>query len=350
MNRLIKTLFFLILVFPAPGMRGETTRHWNLSRGYSPFRHAQKDCLLIENNSGQDVEDIYSLPLAASDISFSFKAKNRTGKPAISYSYETGDGERRKIHNPFWGFLIVLRSDTLLFTVTNEEIPAGIESLPATVVRVTGRNINKSFNITEGTNPFDGFNHWALGIADGEMTLLEGNHGIKEIFSLPLSADEITAIGFLAGKGCCLEVRDINLSCRPVMPDEMSSFEIDRLPEYFNDTDDPFEGYWTVFDRELEESLLKMGGDYQLACVREGDNYFFIYIEGASVNRKNWQPGDIKAVLSPTPFPGIYNVKWYDAGKEILSHEIKAQRGEGTTLTIQFPYQQSKLRLRKLTF
>ena len=110
---------------------------------------------------------------------------------------------------------------------------------------------------------------------------------------------------------------------------------------------DPMEGIWVIFDRNLDESLLKPGGDYVLAIVREGERYLMIYLEGAAVNSQKWSPGMIKGILNPTYFNGIYDTEWIDAECQSLNNGVKSQYGEGETLTIQFPYHSSSLRLRK---
>lgn len=82
--------------------------------------------------------------------------------------------------------------------------------------------------------------------------------------------------------------------------------------------------------------------------MKDGERYAILYIGGAKVNQGKWKTGMVKGYLYPDPFEGIYSVEWNDAEGMRLTESVKAQAGEGSTLTIQFPYQSSVLRLRKL--
>lgn len=124
--------------------------------------------------------------------------------------------------------------------------------------------------------------------------------------------------------------------------------ELFQLKQRLDDSEDPLEGIWVIFDRTLDESLLRLGGDYKLAIVKNHDRYDIIYLEGARVNGNIWKPGMIKGHLLPTPFSGLYNLRWKDSEGKVLSNSITAQSGEGNTLLLQFPYHSSTIRLRRI--
>lgn len=345
-------LFFILAsaLLLSADLSGESTRHWNISRGYSPFKYATDNCISISNPSDSIMRDSFTLPEPAEEMTLSFKAKILTGKPALSYSYETPKGKNR-IHNPFWGWFFIIGNDTLLFSVRNDEFQRAIESEAVAVVSCSGQRDRspKEVVIRDHINPYDGDNIWSMKIEKGNLRLMAGDHGIFDIADFQIPRGDISQFGFIAGWGARVEIRDINLSYLPITASERKTFDISQLSDYIANSADPLVGYWTLFDRELEEDLLKLGGNYQLACVKEGDNYMFIYLDGASVNSGNWTPGDVKLILSPTFFPGIYNVEWIDAMKVALSNEIKAQKESGSILSIQFPYHSSRLRLRKFS-
>ena len=87
---------------------------------------------------------------------------------------------------------------------------------------------------------------------------------------------------------------------------------------------------------------------YKWHQVKEDEKYLLIYLEGARVNSSLWKAGKVKGILHPSHFKGIYEATWIDSQGLPLSHEIKAQEGEGDTLTFSFPYQSSTIRLRKI--
>lgn len=343
--------FFYFLLFLLLSQYSEAKEsvsyHWNEARGFSPFSFARKDAIKINNTSDSLLTDRFVFPSPVSDFSLSFMSRNINGNPAKSYSYHSAERDY-KIRNTSWGFFLNSGSDTLVFNIKNIEKPTGIETIPAVEVRIFQNGLSNSFEISNSINPFDGYNIWNLICENGRIRLFAGNNGLKEIPGVMLSTDSVSGFGFFAGPGSFLEIKDIDLTLPSDEPDSSGIYDEEYISEKIQKSEDPLEGYWTLFDRDLEESLLKMGGDYTLACIREGDDYLFIYISGAKINSARWQPGDIKAILRETPFSGIYEVTWFDSQKEKIFHDIKAQQGEGETLTIQFPYHSSRLRLRKI--
>ena len=125
-----------------------------------------------------------------------------------------------------------------------------------------------------------------------------------------------------------------------------AAIDVARLEDYLEASSDPMECRWRILDRSLDEDLLRQGGDYMLATVKsETSGYDLIYLSGARVNPDDWQPGMLKGRISPSDIAGVWNVEWIDANGASLHNEIKAQRDSNGTLSIQFPCQNSLIRL-----
>ena len=92
-----------------------------------------------------------------------------------------------------------------------------------------------------------------------------------------------------------------------------------------------------------------MGGEYTVAIIRNAEGYEMYYLDGAKTRSDIWKPGMLKARLSNSGFPDIFDVTWVDATGETLAKDIKA-RYESPLFTFMFPYQSSTLRLRKITY
>lgn len=345
-KRLVLLLLFLFAVVDFYAER----MHWNQGRGYEPFDYATKNGLFIDNPTDTLRYAYSGLKIISQEFSLNFRARNLNGRPAKKYSYKNTDGKIFNISNPHWGFFITGSQDTLVVAVKGGEVYTAIEPEPCINLNIYFLNAKtkESANIGHSINPYDGENLWNISIDKGKINLSVGNTEINPVCELPWTSD-ITGFGFYAGWGAKIIVSDIDVEFlseseihQPV------DFSIEEIDEYLSQSEDQMEGYWVVFDRELEESLLKMGGDYTMFSIKDGEDYKFIYIEGAVVNSTDWQRGDVKIRMNPTPFQGIYEVEWIDSMKSSISKEIKAQRGEGETLTINFPYQSSKVRLRKV--
>ncbi len=107
-------------------------------------------------------------------------------------------------------------------------------------------------------------------------------------------------------------------------------------------------GEWLVYDRTLEETLLRSGGEYRLYVLPDAKGWTGYYASGARVRPDLWRPGAVKMELRPTPFDGRYAALWRDAEGKPLDHDITATLDEeNMILTILFPYQQSELRLKR---
>lgn len=343
-------LFYLVPVALFAGGKIETRNFFNVSRGFAPFKYASDLGLVIDNSSDTLEWDYFPLPKRSIELIVDFRARNENANPMKKYPYFDKNGVRHLIKNPKWGFFLTFDSDTLAVTVSGKEEMSVPEAIPTAELQVYDRhgNLIVSKTLSEGLNPYDKDNIWKIDFKNNKVSVEGGNNGLLPLFNLETNSEFITGLGFLASWGSKVLVSDIALTIQSEEPNLETKASLEDLDQYLLKSDDPMEGYWTMFDRDLEESLLKLGGQYSLACVKEGESYNFIYLDGASVNKGGWTPGDIKITLYPTPFPGIYDVVWLDSQKQPLSHEIKAQCGEGDTLTIQFPYQSSKLRLRRL--
>lgn len=121
-----------------------------------------------------------------------------------------------------------------------------------------------------------------------------------------------------------------------------------ELDEKFARTTDPLEGYWRILDREMDEDLLRMGGDYRLAIIRDGDTYKFIYLGGAMINPDKWMPGMIKVTARQGSAEGLYEIIWFDSSFRPMSKDITGTLSF-PVFSIRFPYQNSTLRFIKYT-
>lgn len=351
-NRIIGVIILLFalvgIVTGITNLASAEVFHFNKGRTYIPFIYATSEGVLIDNQDDTLKYDFLKLQHPADEFNLSFRAKNINGDPSKKYKYITKEKKELKISNPKWGFFITGETDTIVVEIKGCEKVSAIESQPALDMAIYYMNSNRKVDqvIVDNISPFSSDNLFLIRNNSDEIEILAGRNHLSSIINLP-ALNKITGYGFFAGWGGKILISDINVDLTSFQK-AIKDFSIDSLEKYLKKSKDPMEGYWTVFDRELEESLLKLGGNYTLACVKEGDEYSLLYISGARVNSSGWKMGDKKAILKSSFFPDIYNVEWYDAMKQPFDRDIQAQIGDGLTLTIQFPYQSSKLRLRKL--
>lgn len=349
--RQILLLLFAMVNGVVLSQNQDLSLHWNLKRGYSPFHHATPKGIIIENTSDTIQYDFFRMDQPVSGFTLDFRAANLHANPAKKYPFFSSEGVKKLVSNPKWGFFLNLDNDTIIVSVNGKEMPDGIESEHVADINIFKWPYSLLFSteIKHNINPYDGDNLWNVNFTDNSLRFRAGTRGLLEFFGMELACDTLRGFGFFAGWGANIKISDINLKYKVTDSITSGKSDIRNINEYMKESADPIEGLWTVFDRDLEETLLKLGGDYTLASIRENEKYYFYYLDGANISKSNWKEGDIKIILSPSPFPSIFNVIWYDSQKQPLSNDIKAQQGEGNTLIFQFPYQSSKLRLRKLS-
>lgn len=325
-------------------------RYWNKARGYAPFSHALPDGLTLDNKGEAPLTDSVLLDVPMKGYSLSFRATNI-------------DAARSG-----WG-LFLTRSDgsRTWITVTGEEKHDGISSRAALKVAATdGATATPSATawLTDGADCHSGPNIWRVEAEGRFLALYGGNRQSVKVLEIPSGEASLTSFGFTASPGCRLRLDDITLEPRVTTAYNEGLTVTDRetLCDYLDNVSGSPEGIWAMFDRTLEEDLLRQGGDYTVAIVKaeafpsekmplrdDGRQMFLIlYLSGARVNAAKWKPGMLKGTLTATPFNGIYDAVWIDAEGQPLSREIKAQTAADGTLGIQFPYQSSAIRLRRV--
>lgn len=323
---------------------GESSRYWNALRGYAPFTYATPSGVEINNATSLPISDSCRLSKASDSFTLTFRMTNHAfrsiGKPGT---------------RPCGFFLTAKDGEKVWLTVETEEKSDLISSSSLTKLSLYKDGAPAplaSSSTGEGISPYGEGNIWKITVNDGKISVAAGRHALTELIAAPLGEKKYSSFGFTVSPGGKISVADI--SFEPLSYAGIAApgkwADTAMLREYLLSSSDPMEGYWTVFDRSLDESLLRLGGDYRLAIVKDGVNYLLLYLGGASVNASSWLPGMTKAILRPDSFPGIYNLEWIDSQGLPLNHQIKAQSGEENTLSLQFPYQDSSIRLRKIPF
>lgn len=379
-----KLQLLAILLLAVCALAGATSPgrglHWNAARGYAPFVFSTPSGIRIANDTCSTICDGVAFPSPVNEFSISFRASNLSSLPSGKASFRLPGGKKASRRFPEWRlYLLSSASDTLFISFKTIEKENAIDSEAAMRVSASRSGLGHCGEkvITDGLDLFTGANTWILSSSGGGITLSGGNRELKKILDISGSNLKFTGFGFAASPGCTLLITDITFTDRstPSMVPHPVWENPEAMQRRFAVSEDPMEGYWVMFDRTLDESLLMPGGDYRLAIVKdnaaflsEHDNgasiapngnipsksttadsqYLIIYLSGAVKNASQWQPGMVKGRLVPDSFPGIFSLIWYDADGSPLSHGLKAQRGDGETLLLQFPYQQSSLRLRKL--
>lgn len=255
----------------------------------------------------------------------------------------------RTAHNPRWN-IVVGSHLGMNRTITLERKGmkvADSDYEPALTVLLSGEggNDEKRFIIDRGIDP----------MVDGWSLVLEKVSGRDSVecrvgqrtqvldFMLPVDDAEIT-ISLVPHTEVGLS--RMSLVSEPAAVAGTVRFgTVEELERYLKESEDPAECQWRYLDRDTDQRLLNIGGDYRLATVRREDGgYDIVYLGGARVNSRFWNPLMIKGCLTPTPFAGHYDLLWYDAYGHAVDKDTNAMMETGAILTLNFPLQGGTVR------
>lgn len=336
---LLSIILFLLMATDASSSGKDY--FWNKGRGYKGFRYGNSDGVTLHNRTDAAISDSITLLEPTANFMLTFTAREDGGKPRIRIL----DGK-----TPGWGFFISDGKEKIWITIDRDEKKTLLSSESG--IKITAiKNGETILNTTvaTGIDLSAGPNIWRLSLSRGTLALSTGNKGLQPVAEIPFGEMACKTFGYAAAPGATLDFYDISLRSEKVCETRMHvPFDESLLNSKFKNSKDSLEGVWAIFDHTLEETLLKKGGDYNVAIVKNGDIYDMIYLSGARVNNSQWHPGMSKGRLLPTSFDGIYHVEWIDVEGKMLSHEIEAQKDGNRILQIQFPYQSSVIRLRKI--
>lgn len=344
MNRIILGILLTILNLTASA----ETLHWNSYRGYSPFSNSTENGIVIDNKGWKVLSDSCQVAGCTGAFSLMFRSENLHSRPDSRYAYADCNGNNCHSRYPAWGFYWnQVNGDRIRITVKNEEKPVVEGS--SVVVRVTVSRkgeILAEGSFSKGMSLYDEGNIWNLVVNGGKGLLRFGNRGLANEIEFNVSGSGCSGFGFSVSPGGKTAFSDISL--------EYGGHTLRRL-ENIDDvrarvalSNDGMEGCWQLYDRETDERLLRLGGNYNLYIVRDGAGYNMLYGGGAKVRENEWQPGMLKGRLKETGFPKTYSVEWIDSDGLPMSKDITAQEVADGVIEIKFPYQTSTLRFRKL--
>lgn len=253
-----------------------------------------------------------------------------------------------------WELRVQGDTDTLIlrFHTTEADIRDPFGPEPHMEVNVTDPGGNLiARGVFDKVDTGKGINRFQLKRDDTAWCLSAGHRPGGRKLDFQYSID-ITSLSFIPLSDTRLSIRDIELTTYSAPGSEQYS-EPDSLAvrtRRAGESGDLLAGEWQVYDRTLEESLLRMGGDYRLYILPDTEGWTGYYASGAEVCPEMWTTGRVKMIIRPTSFSDRYTAEWRDARGLPMARDITATLDDDEMiLTIHFPYQQSELRLKRLS-
>lgn len=349
-----KGLTAIILVIVCFLITRADSFYWDNHHGFHPFLNASQNSLNIINKTHLPTFDTISSRIGLCDFSFETRLSSINNKPNKRYKYTSADGSSKQIKHPSWGIVAfdLLYNKLELRISTSQTSDWEYSSADCLNIALIYNDsiVTQSQCKYPDIEPFTGLNTVCFSRQNSTINVKIGARLKKEIISANIDGFFITSIGFTTYPAANIEIDRIALTITNSPSKNLTTnWSKESISKYISESTDPLEGYWAFLDRSLDEDLLRMGGNYSLALIKNNNGYDLIYIEGAAINPESWKTGMIKATLTPTKFNGTYNVIWYDSAMKPLHKDITVHIESDHLMQIAFPYQSSHIRLTRTT-
>ncbi len=249
-----------------------------------------------------------------------------------------------------WGIAYNITADTYDFVTVDNSEDRFDTDISAPVTITFGRHDTDSTTITRRQhidNAADGSDsRWSMILrCVGDSSVITVGRKTP-IASYHITLDRSNGVFGLLTAGNMNVLRH-TIESTPASSITRAAFDsLENLNDYIEKSADPYERLWTYLDRDTDHRLFSLGGNYTLATVSDGNgDYNIVYISGARVKNKNWQPMMIKGRLKATPFMGHFNLVWLDATGIIAPGETNATiENDMSILRLNFPSHTSQVR------
>lgn len=335
-------------------------RYYNSFSGFGNLNKSNNhtvsdDCLCIYNPNVPNLYKLVDIELENCDFTFEIKISNINNEEGKKYAYTDKDGSKSKKMNTSWGvvwnYIDSLNYCILELSGHNESLN-NISDKRALYVAIKAINDGKSSllystHLYKNVNLNTGFNIIRLNKKRNEITFSIGNKKLHHFETISLN--EIKGkIGYFTGAGAKTMLERIYIDYKPYPEINITSSWTEKdILTHVSNSKDPYEGYWTYLDRNIDETKVKLGGRYTVALIRTKHGYDIIYLDGAKVNGSSWQAGMVKGKLLSTKFEDHYNLIWYDALMNPFNVDVYGKILDNNILELNFPVQNSILRFSK---
>ncbi len=213
------------------------------------------------------------------------------------------------------------------------------------------RDVIQCVTLDKGVNLKGGYNVLTVDAAANNIRVLVGRNKPEAVIEREVERNVLASrVALLAGPGTRIKVCRTLLNYEPdtrLITD--TGWNETTLANYLANSKDPKEGMWQYLDRDMDEKIARMGGRYILATVRNDNaKYDIIYISGAQVNDKQWQPYLLKGRLTPAIITDEYASMWIDSNFTPFAEDVQASIENGVIMTIRLPLLKSQLRFSKI--
>ncbi len=345
------------------------TRHNNFESINSNYDATLNDDFLQLDNSTDNNIIVTDTTLIDAFKSYKYYIKfaNLHNKEGKSYKITDSHGKSRSITSTECGLVFNHTSKgcwRVAVSCSNSSLyNESVDSRTMTVKLINdygGCTVVKQVTLDGSVDLDEGYNYLGVNIENNTITVKIGRDQLKEVLSYPLSTSDIETatglpsvkVGYFAGPGSKISLERAVLSFDDQAQHPAAALETqwtrEALDRHFATSKNPYEGYWTYLDRDMEDRWLKLGGRYTIALVETQNGYDVIYVDGAQVKKSMWHIGMRKAELTQTIFTDNFTGQWFDATMQPITEDVYVTFESGVILNFKFPVYKSQIRFSKV--
>ena len=371
----MKNLIIIIsLVFAATFMQLEAITIYNTRyNNFESINHSHEavvngDFLQLHNSTTSNVVVTDSTAIDAfTNYKYYIKFANLHNKEGKTYKITNPQGHSQSISSTECG--IVFNHTTrgcwrVAVSCSNSSLyNESVDSRTMTVKLIndySGGTVVMQTTLDSDVDLDDGYNYLGVTIEDSTISVKIGKGQLKEVLSYRLTTSDIEAttgipsvkVGYFVGPGAMISIERAVLAHNDQPQPSPARLEThwtrEALDRHFAASKNPYEGYWTYLDRDMEDQWLRLGGRYTIALVETEQGYDVIYVEGAQVKKSLWHTGMKKGEMTRTIFTDNFTGKWTDATLEPITDDVFVTFESGVILNFKFPVYKSQVRFSKV--
>lgn len=212
------------------------------------------------------------------------------------------------------------------------------------------RHVLQTAKIKSKIDRYRQHNSFSINYTDGILSIYLGHKELEKKISFKWKPSSDTCrIGYFVSPNNKLTVKRISFYASEKKEfQNQTNYTQAYIDSILQQSKDPIVGYWTYLDRNMNESLLRLGGRYTIAIIeKSAGKYDIVYMTGASARASYWKPLMLKGVLTTTPFTNNFNLQWYDSNKNPLPDEGYVTL-DNDILSIHLPVHDTLVRFYKL--
>ncbi len=266
----------------------------------------------------------------------SLELTNRNCREEKSYPVYHRDSLGKKIthkvHRPEWGVLWGYRDAQNYHAVllrTGERDPQGYNppALQYCILTVDNGNIcvhSPWTNTSTGyLNPEEAYNHLLIRPVDGGFEIVLGE---EREYRLGFCQDDRlfgNQAGIYVGSGANIMMRNWSITAQKYT-ERAPHWNSEQIRSHLSKSSNPYEGIYEIATSSSSSYNVRLGGQYRMAFIHDGNDYKLLYLDGAQRAADLWKPGMIKAILQPIDGGEIFRVTWYDVNHNPISENVRA--------------------------